>query len=102
MTEITSATARYQERIDQYTSEHGAVQGRWSLLANVRLVLFVILAIATWQWYAGDSAVAGVIALATLAALVPVIALHRRLRRQRDRLAAIDPRERAVARPCRA
>ena len=47
MTETTSATARYQERIGRITAGHDAVQGRWSLLANVRLVLFVILAVAT-------------------------------------------------------
>jgi hypothetical protein len=65
------------------------VQGRWSLLANVRLALFVVLGIAAWQWWVGDSAVAGAIALVALAVLLPAIVVHRRLRAGRDRLARL-------------
>ncbi len=81
-----SAVIRYQERIDRLSGDHEAIQQRWSLLANVRLVLFVGLAIALWQWWAGDSAVAGVIAAIVLAVLVPIVVIHRRLRGERDRL----------------
>ncbi len=81
-----SATARYQQRIDRLTGEHDAIQQRWSLLANVRLVLFVGLAIALWQWWMGDSAVAGVVAAILVVVLVPIIVVHRRLRAERDRL----------------
>jgi hypothetical protein len=89
MTGIPTATTRYRERIDRLTSEHGEVQGRWSLLANVRLVLFVALAVAVWQWWASDSALAGVIAAVFAVALVPIIVVHRRLRTNRDRLARL-------------
>ena len=81
-----SATTRYQQRIDRLTGEHDAVQQRWSLLANVRLVLFVALAVAIWQWWMGDSTVAGVIAAVLVVVLVPTIVVHRRLRAERDRL----------------
>ncbi|HEV2128636.1 MAG TPA: hypothetical protein VGR22_08470 [Thermomicrobiales bacterium] len=81
-----TAPAWYQERIDRLTAEHTEVQGRWSLLANVRLVLFVILGVAIWQWWAGGSILAAVIALATAVVLVPLIAFHRRLRGERDRI----------------
>ena len=89
MTETTGATARYQARIDRFTGEHQEVERRWSLLANLRLVLFVALAIATWQWYAGGSAVAGWLALLAVVVLVPIIVIHRRLRHERDRLARL-------------
>jgi hypothetical protein len=86
MSDTSSATTRYQERIDRLTGEHGEVQRRWSALANVRLVLFIALAIALWQWWAGDSAVAGVIAALLAIVLVPIVVVHRRLRGERDRL----------------
>lgn len=59
------------------------------MLANLRLALFVVLGIALWQWYVGASAVAGWLALLVGAVLVPIIVVHRRLRRDRDRLARL-------------
>lgn len=85
-TSSPSATTRYQQRIDRLTGEHDAIQQRWSLLANVRLVLFVALAVAIWQWWMGDSTIAGIIAAMLVIALVPIIVVHRRLRAERDRL----------------
>jgi len=82
-----SAAARYQQRIEQFSAEHRDVQRRWSLLANVRLVLFVLLAVLLWQWYAGDAVIAGVAALVTGAVLIPLLIIHRRLRSTRDDLA---------------
>lgn len=80
-----TAPDRYQDRIDRLTAEHAAVQGRWSLLANVRLLIFVVLGVALWQWWAGGG-IAGWLALATAAVLAPLIARHRKLRGERDRL----------------
>ncbi|MDQ4044996.1 MAG: hypothetical protein M3173_06060, partial [Chloroflexota bacterium] len=81
-----SAPARYQERIDRLIAEHAEIQGRWSLLANVRLLFFVILGVAIWQWWSGGGSLAVTIALAAIVVLVPLIAFHRRLRAERDRL----------------
>lgn len=89
MTDSTSPTDRYQARIEHFTTEHRNVERRWSMLANLRLVLFVMLAIAGWQWYAGDSALAGWLAILAAVVLVPIIVLHRRLRSERDRLARL-------------
>ena len=81
-----TAIDRYQERIGRLTTDHDAVQGRWSLLANVRLVLFIVLGVAIWQWWVGDGTIAAGIAIITLVVLIPIIVVHRRLRRERDRL----------------
>ncbi|HYH12517.1 MAG TPA: hypothetical protein VD789_09210, partial [Thermomicrobiales bacterium] len=89
MTDSTSATERYQARIDRFTGDHRAIEQRWSMLANLRLVLFVALGIALWQWYAGDSAIAGWLTVLVAVVLVPIIVVHRRLRRERDRLARL-------------
>lgn len=83
------APARYQERIDRFTGDHRAVEQRWSMLANLRLVLFVVFGVALWQWYAGDSALSGWLALLVAVALIPIIVVHRRLRGERDRLARL-------------
>lgn len=89
MIEKDNAAERYGERIARFQREHKAAHQRWSMWANIRLLLFVALAIATWQWYAGDSVVAGWIALVIVVALVPIIVMHRRLRGVRDRLARL-------------
>jgi hypothetical protein len=83
------AATRYQTRIDETRAAHDAVQQRWSLLANVRLVLFAVLGVAAWQWWAGDSAIAAGIAVGAILAVVPIVLIHRRLRRDRDRLARL-------------
>lgn len=87
MTSLVPPAERYHQRIDRRKVEHRNVQQRWSTLANVRLALFVVLAVLVWQWYAGDSVLVGVGAVVTLVVLIPILVVHRRLRKQRDDLA---------------
>ncbi len=89
MIEVEPAAERYQKRIDAFASEHGEAQQRWSLLANVRLALFAVLAALVWQWIAAESAIAGFAALVVGAALIPTLVAHRRLRRRRDDFAGM-------------
>ena len=56
-------------------------------MANIRLVVFFVLAVLLWQWYAGDLAWAGVGAVVAIAVLIPLVVTHRRLRLARDDLA---------------
>lgn len=87
MAQYTSAAKRYQQRIDRFTTEHRDVHQRWSLLANVRLVLFVALALCLWQWWRAGSSIAGVGVLVVAGILIPTLIAHRRLRAMRDNLA---------------
>ncbi|MBA2290324.1 MAG: hypothetical protein H0V98_08070 [Chloroflexia bacterium] len=83
------ASERYQERIDRFSVEHGEFQRRWSLLANVRLALFLVMAVLLWQWVAANAAIFGFGALAVGVALLPTLVAHRRLRSRRDDLAGM-------------
>lgn len=85
----SSASRRYQERVQRLERVHGDVQRRWSLVANGRLLLFVVLVVTAWQWYAGRSDVLLWVMALLVAVLLPVIVYHRRLRARRDRLARL-------------
>jgi hypothetical protein len=92
-----TATARYQERIDRLVTGHAEIHRRWSRLANLRLVLFIILGVAVWQFWAGGSTVAGILALLTSTVLAVIIVFHRRLRSERarfDRMIRVNTRAR--------
>lgn len=79
----------YQERLTRYAAERDRRQWSWNLIANMRLVAFVVLAVMIWQllrtgaagWWLG-------VALA-LVAVVALVAYHRQLRRERDRLVVL-------------
>jgi energy-coupling factor transporter ATP-binding protein EcfA2 len=81
--------AQYQERLTRYTAERDRRQWSWNLVANLRLVAFVVLAVMVWQllrtgvagWWLG-------VALA-LVAVVALVTYHRQLRRERDRLTTL-------------
>lgn len=89
LTEASTASQRYQARIARFENAHADAHRRWSVLANVRLLLFVLLAVAAWQWYPNRSLFTGSLALLTVLVLIPAIVLHRRLRARRDHLARL-------------
>lgn len=81
-----SASSVYQSRLETYGAQRDAVQRRWNLIANVRLVGFIVLAVIGWLIWRDPSPL--LIALAVLVAVVVAIlvTLHRRLQRERDDL----------------
>jgi len=82
----TSSDAVYRERRARFDSARERVERRWNLVANLRLVAFVLLGIALWQaLFAGPMAWWMAVAVA-LAVVVGLVGHHGRLKVERDRL----------------
>jgi ABC-type multidrug transport system fused ATPase/permease subunit len=89
----------YADRIESLTARHNALQGRWSLLGNIRLALIVVAAVAVWQWWGDRAGVWGWIALAAVAVYLVLVVVQRGVREQRDRSGRlVTVGERALAR----
>jgi len=76
----------YQDRRAKFEVQRAAVQRRWNLIANARLLGFAALAAALWwAWTGPHPAKWGLLAI--LAAFpIALVVHHRSLRRRRDRL----------------
>jgi ABC-type multidrug transport system fused ATPase/permease subunit len=82
----TSASRRYDERIAAFSGKHRDVYRRWSLIANLRLVVVVVIAVVVWQWWQNRDAGLLLLAGVMLVGLIALIVLHGRLRTRRDAL----------------
>jgi hypothetical protein len=95
----TALSQRYTERVAAFSGQHREVHRRWSLIANLRLVVVVIIAVVLWQWWQGRDAGLLLLAGALLLGLIALIVVHGRLRTRRDALQRmITVNERALAR----
>jgi len=80
-----NAAEVYAERQVAFSAER--VHRRWLLVANLRLVAFVVLGIALWQFlFVRTGWPITVLTLLAFAIVVALVILHGRLRRERDRL----------------
>lgn len=76
----------YNARKNEFEAARAETQRRWNLVANVRLLAFVALGLALW-WGWRDRGVSQIlVALGVVVAVIWLIAIHGRLRRERDRL----------------
>lgn len=81
-----SASAVYQSRLETYGAQRDAVQRRWNLIANIRLIGFIVLAVIGWLvWRDPNPLLIGLAVLVAVAVAV-LVTQHRRLRRERDDL----------------
>jgi ABC-type multidrug transport system fused ATPase/permease subunit len=89
----------YSERIAAYTAQHDRISRRWSLIANVRLALIVLVGICLWQWWGDREAQWMWMALTGVAIFTVLVVVQRVYGAQRDRLArVVTVNERALAR----
>ncbi|MGC4106645.1 MAG: hypothetical protein QM753_09905 [Thermomicrobiales bacterium] len=80
------AAETYASRQVAFAAERERIHRRWLLIANLRLVAFVVLGIALWQFLFVRTGLPVTIGtLAALAVVVGLVILHGRLRRERDR-----------------
>ncbi|HVL23759.1 MAG TPA: hypothetical protein VM450_06720 [Thermomicrobiales bacterium] len=96
---LLAADARYADRLATTTAVWRDVNRRWSLIANLRLVVVILIALVLWQWWQDRAAAQLVLAGALAIGLVALIVVHTRLRARRDDLQRrISVNERALAR----
>lgn len=99
MAEPSSERSLYTDRIDAFAARHRDVTRRWSMVANLRLVLVVLIAIAAWRWWQARDAASATLVFAPVAVLLALVVIHARLRQERDGLSRlIRVNERAWAR----
>lgn len=85
-----SAAATYQQRRDAFAAERDRVHSRWSLIANLRLVGFVVLAIVLWQLlFVRATVILWILAAGVAIVVIALVLYHGRLRIERDRLARL-------------
>ncbi|HEU0164379.1 MAG TPA: hypothetical protein VFQ54_04990 [Thermomicrobiales bacterium] len=83
----SSSPLPYAERRDRFAADRERIQRRWSLIANVRLLGFAVLAILLWQaLFVSGSAVWLVLTAVALVVVVALVIYHARLRRERDHI----------------
>lgn len=78
-----------------FSERYREVQRRWSLIANLRLVIVVVIAIALWQWWQDRDTALLSLAGALLVGLIVLIVIHTRMRSTRDalqRMVAVNQR----------
>jgi hypothetical protein len=100
LTEMTSETRdAYSSRIERFSVNHRAISRRWSMIANLRLAAFVVIGLTLWWlWDQRDIWILAPLLL-EIGAVIWLIALHTRLRHERDALKRlIDVNHRAIAR----
>lgn len=89
----------YVDRIDTLTARHNALQGRWSLLGNIRLALIVVAAIAFWQWWGNRASPWVWVGLGAVTVYLILVVVQRGVRERRDRAKRlVTVTERALAR----
>lgn len=91
------AARLYADRIATFSDRHREVQRRWSLIANLRLVVVVAIAMALWQWWQDRDVLLVALAGILLVGLVALIVIHTRMRSTRDalqRMVAVNQRAR--------
>lgn len=94
-----SPSQRYTARIETFSLAHRNVQRRWSLIANLRLVVVLIIAVLLWQWWQNREVILLVLAAVVSVGLVALVVVHARLRARREELRRmIVVNERALAR----
>ena len=84
--EAEDAHQVYTSRLTTFQTGRAATHRRWNLIANIRLAAFVALGLAVWWLWSDPGVLPSLAVLLALAALIWLIATHRRLRRERDRL----------------
>jgi len=85
----TAAHATYSTRRDAFEAHRAAIQRRWNLVANIRLLGFVAVALAAWWALRGPHLGKWAVVAALLIVVIGLVAWHTRLRRRRDALAAL-------------
>ena len=96
---MTTPTDAYRERSARFIAERDARTATWNLLANLRLLAFVV-AVAAGAWGLwGRSRTGVIIAVAALITFVILAVWHNRVGKQRDRAALfVDLNDRGIAR----
>jgi hypothetical protein len=75
----------YRQRIEAFSTDYAEISRKWSLMANLRLVVFVVIALnAWWAWDQRSWLLAVPIAI-ECAVVIGLIRQHRKLRHERDR-----------------
>ncbi len=84
-----SAATVYEARGEFFEAQRLTIHKRWNLIANLRLVGFVALALAVW-WALRDPQVGKWVVVAALTVtVIALVAYHASLRRKRDKLAGM-------------
>jgi hypothetical protein len=74
----------YRQRIEVFSRQYAEISRQWSLMANLRLVVFVVIALnAWWAWDQRSWLLAAPIAIES-ALVIGLIRQHRKLRQERD------------------
>lgn len=95
----TPGSSRYTQRIETFSAAHRDVQRRWSLVANLRLVVVIIIAVLLWQWWQNRGTALLVLTAIASVGLIWLIVVHARLRVRREELRRmIVVNQRALAR----
>ena len=97
---VPPPTDLYATRRDDFAAQRDRVHRQWSLIANLRLIGFVAIALLLWRWlFVTADALTTVGLMAALILVIALVVTHGRLRRERDRLARlVTVNERAIAR----
>ncbi len=99
---MTTPTDAYAERRTRFTDERDARTATWNLLANLRLLAFVVAAAAGAWGLWGRNRTGVVIAAIALAVFVVLAVMHHRVGKSRARAACfVDLNERGLARIAR-
>ena len=89
----------YGERIASFGARYAEVSRQWSLVANLRLVVFVIIGLNVWWAWNQDSPWWLLPVVAEIVVVTELVRRHTVLRRERDRLArVIEVNRHALAR----
>lgn len=96
---VGDATARYNDRIATTHASWREVNRRWSLIANLRLVVVVIIGVILWRWWQDREGPLMLLAAVLAIGLIALIVVHGRFRVRREELRRlIVVNERALAR----
>lgn len=96
---VDAAAAHYSDRLASTNASWREVNRRWSLIANLRLVVVVIIGVLLWRWWQDREDVLILLTFASTVVLIALIVIHGRFRARREELRRlIVVNERALAR----
>jgi hypothetical protein len=95
----TPAETLYTDRLATTNAAWRRVNRRWSVIANVRLAVVILIGFILWQWWQERDTTLLVLAGAVTVALIALVVVHGRLRARREALRRrMSVNERALAR----
>lgn len=96
---VDAAAAFYNGRIAATSASWRDVNRRWSLIANLRLVVVIIIGIVLWRWWQNRDELLLLLSAVLVIGLTALVVVHNRLRTRREELRRmIAVNERALAR----